>query len=95
MWKYPATLIPMIRQAAISAGNSEAVRVAPHTIKGSCGNIGAMQMRETASTLEAAAKTGDIGDASTGLARLKEEFHTFNQQVDSNTGGFNGPACLL
>ncbi len=49
-------------EQAITADDSEAVRVAAHTIKGSCGNIGAMQMRETASTLEAAAKAGDIGE---------------------------------
>lgn len=68
-------------EQAIIAGDSDAVRVAAHTIKGSCGNIGAMHMRETASTLEAAAKTGDIGDAPTGLTRLKEQLVEFYAAV--------------
>lgn len=69
-------------EQAIAAGDPEAVRVSAHTIKGACGNIGAMRMRETASTVEAAAKDGDISDASTGLAKLKQDYHEFNQQVD-------------
>ena len=67
---------------AVATGDCEAIRIQAHTLKGSCGNIGAMRMRETAAILEDAARTGDISDVATGLARLRAEFDEFNRQAD-------------
>ena len=67
---------------AVAAGDSEAIRVHAHTLKGSCGNIGAMRMRETATVLEEAAKAGDISDVATGLARLRHDYDEFNRLAD-------------
>jgi len=64
-------------ELAIAASDSDAVRVAAHTIKGSCGNIGAMQMRETAAALETIAKTGDYSGAPLALNRLKHQLEEF------------------
>jgi HPt (histidine-containing phosphotransfer) domain-containing protein len=68
-------------ELAIAAKDADAVRVAAHTVKGSCGNIGAMQMRETAATIEAAAKTGDISGAPEGLALLRRQLEEFTTAV--------------
>ncbi len=62
---------------AISAGDPDKVRTTSHAIKGASANIGAMQMRETAAAIEAAAKTGDISGAPTGFERLKQQLEAF------------------
>ncbi|MGE3551018.1 MAG: response regulator, partial [Geobacter sp.] len=69
-------------EQAIADHDSDAVRVQAHTIKGSCANIGALRMRETAAVLEDAARTGDISDAAAGLAKLRHQFDDFNHQAD-------------
>jgi len=68
-------------ELAIAASDAAGLRVAAHTVKGSCGNIGAMQMRETAAAIEAAAKTGDISGASEGLALLRRQLKEFTTAV--------------
>ena len=64
-------------ERAIDSGDKEAIRVASHAIKGSCGNIGAMQMRETALAMEAEARSGDTSGARAGLARLHLQLEQF------------------
>ena len=64
-------------EGAVTTGNVNDVRIHSHTIKGSCGNIGAMQMRETAAAIETAAKTGDINGAPAGLELLKRQLQEF------------------
>ncbi len=69
-------------ELAITARDVDGLRVAAHTVKGSCGNIGAMQMRETAVAIEAAAKTGDISGAPEGLALLRRQLEEFKAAVE-------------
>jgi len=64
-------------EEAIAEGNPDKVRTSSHAIKGSSANIGAMQMRETAATIEADAKTGDIAGAPAGLEILKRQLEEF------------------
>jgi HPt (histidine-containing phosphotransfer) domain-containing protein len=64
-------------EEAIAEGNPDKVRTSSHAIKGSSANIGAMQMRETAAAIEAAAKTGDITGAPAGLEKLKVQLEEF------------------
>jgi two-component system, sensor histidine kinase len=71
-------------EQAVAAGDLEAIRVNAHTIKGSSGNIGAMQMRETASIMEDGAKDGQISGASGLLNRLKSEYQEFAAVVEKN-----------
>lgn len=66
---------------AVDRGDSEAVRVESHTIKGAAATIGAAKMREIAAVLEAEAKRGNISDASTGYIVLKEAFEEFRVVV--------------
>jgi len=72
-------------QQAIADNDSDAVRVQAHTIKGSCANIGALRMHETAAVLETAAKAGDISDAAAGLAKLRRQYDDFIQLADIPT----------
>lgn len=55
------------------------VRISAHAIKGSAANIGAMQVREVAATIEADAKGGDISAAADLLLLLKERLKEFRQ----------------
>ncbi len=73
-------------EEAIGAGDHEKVRTSSHAIKGSSANIGAMQMRETAGGIEAAAKTGDISGASAELERLKVQLEEFRAAVGADGG---------
>jgi len=68
-------------EEAIAEGNPDKVRTSSHAIKGSSANIGAMQMRETAAGIEAAAKTGDITGAPAGLEKLKRQLEEFKAAV--------------
>jgi HPt (histidine-containing phosphotransfer) domain-containing protein len=78
-------------ELAIQTADAEAIRIAAHTIKGSCGNIGAMQMRETAEQLVAAARAGNTGDAPAGLARLKQQLVEFYDAVGVNAASAQHP----
>ena len=81
MFHHGITLSLDSLELAISTSDTEGLRVASHTIKGSCGNIGAMQMRETAVAIEASAKSGDISGAPEGLALLKRQLEEFKTTV--------------
>ncbi|CAH2030365.1 ATP-binding protein [Trichlorobacter ammonificans] len=64
-------------EVAVAAGDADGVRRHAHAIKGAAANIGALQLRETASRLEEAAKGGAIADAPQRLAVLKERLEAF------------------
>jgi HPt (histidine-containing phosphotransfer) domain-containing protein len=70
-------------EEAIAEGNPDKVRTSSHAIKGSSANIGAMQMRETAATIEADAKTGDITGAPAGLEILKRQLEEFKAATEN------------
>ena len=69
-------------EEAIAEGNPDKVRTSSHAIKGSSANIGAMQMRETAAAIEAAAKTGDISGAPAGFEILKQQQEQFKAATE-------------
>lgn len=50
-------------EEGIAAGDSEVVRRAAHSIKGSAGNIGANEVMRQASELDERARAGDLSDA--------------------------------
>ncbi|WP_277057182.1 ATP-binding protein [Trichlorobacter lovleyi] len=70
-------------EEAIAEGNPDKVRTTSHAIKGSSANIGAMQMRETAAAIEAAAKTGDVSGAPAGLEKLKVQLEEFKAATEN------------
>jgi HPt (histidine-containing phosphotransfer) domain-containing protein len=56
--------------AGIAAGDAEVVRKAAHGIKGSSGNIGAMEVMALASDLEQRARAGSLEGASASSAEI-------------------------
>jgi CheY-like chemotaxis protein/HPt (histidine-containing phosphotransfer) domain-containing protein len=64
-------------EAAIASGEPDKIRMAAHAIKGSSANIGAMQLRETAAEIEAAAKAGDISAAPERYEILRQQLEAF------------------
>lgn len=64
----------------IAAGDMEALSHIAHTLKGSAGNLSIVAVYEQSMVLEAAAKAGDIAQATDALQRLQAssaEFITY------------------
>ncbi|NTW99072.1 MAG: response regulator [Geobacteraceae bacterium] len=70
-------------EAALAAGDADGVRRHAHAIKGSAGNIAALQMHKTASLLEKSANEGDLTEAPQRLAMLQDEYRAFTEAVAS------------
>jgi HPt (histidine-containing phosphotransfer) domain-containing protein len=68
--------------AAVAAQDCPAIQHASHAIKGAAGNISAMRMHKLASSMEAAAKSGDLTRAAYHLDLLQNEFHNFQREAD-------------
>ena len=66
-------LIEEARQA-INAGNTEALRVAAHTLKSSSANLGALRVRDACRELELQARAQQLAGAAERLALLESEF---------------------
>ena len=61
-------------EQALAAGNTEKLTRAAHSIKGSSGNFGAMQLTTLARDLEEQGKAGDIAAVRVSLPALQAEF---------------------
>jgi HPt (histidine-containing phosphotransfer) domain-containing protein len=59
---------------AINAGDAPAVQMNAHSLRGSCGNLGAMAMAQICAELEAAAGQSNLDDIRDGLAVLEQMF---------------------
>ncbi len=59
---------------AIASGDHEQVRRAAHSFKGSASNLGALRLTQLCKTLELSAHEGDISDADSLFASIKEEY---------------------
>ncbi len=59
---------------AIQRGDAGEVERTAHTLKGSCGNMGARRMHELAADLQAIGASGDLSGAAERLDLLEEEF---------------------
>ncbi len=55
-------------EAALAAGDAEALVRPAHTLKSSSATLGAMELSATARTLEVAARAGDVSDSETQRA---------------------------
>jgi signal transduction histidine kinase/DNA-binding response OmpR family regulator len=58
-------------EAAVAAGDADALARAAHALKGGAGNVGAKAIQQHADALEAAAKEGMPADASQRVAKLR------------------------
>ncbi len=61
-------------RGASNAGDAATLERTAHALKGSCGNLGARKMAETAKLLEEAGRRGDLSAAPGLLDRLDVEF---------------------
>ena len=73
---YMASLLTAIEQ-----NDAEQMRILAHTIKGAAGNISAKRIRETAASMEALAREGDLGDAAVLFQQLKTDFISFQNEI--------------
>ncbi len=61
-------------EQGIANKNSELLTRAAHTIKGSCSNFGAANLREISHTMEMQGKASDFAAAATSLVTLRADF---------------------
>ena len=61
-------------QAAVEAGDAHAIERIAHTLKGSCGNMGAKRMEAICAELEELGRSGNLTPAPGLISRLEEEF---------------------
>ena len=64
---------------AIEDGDRETLRVAAHTLKSNCGNVGASRMQAVCALIEAAAQSGAETYVSHLVDALEENYHTARQ----------------
>jgi len=73
--------ITAIREA-IDRKQPDALRRAAHTLKGTCGNLGAVEAAATALELEKLAAAGDLSHAPESLQLLEEQIHRASKLLD-------------
>jgi two-component system, sensor histidine kinase and response regulator len=61
-------------EQALAEGDASAVAQVAHSLKGSCGNLGAKQMSELCAQLEATAHSGDLVQARKLFPHLQQEY---------------------
>lgn len=61
-------------EQACTAGDAQALRLAAHSFKGSCSNMGATLLAELCQQLESAARNERLEDAPALLASIEREF---------------------
>ena len=68
-------------QKALAGGNSEQVMRSAHTIKGAAGNLGLMDVSETAKSIEDCASKNQLDDLHTSVQILKTQFNAIEAFV--------------
>lgn len=77
--------IPVKLQAlsrGLEQNDMDSVSMAAHGLKGSCYYVGAGRLGELCAGVEAAADTGDLHHATTGVAALERQSQAFRKAVD-------------
>jgi two-component system sensor histidine kinase/response regulator len=74
---YPASLRRIER--ALKRRDSEALRLAAHSLKGGIATVGAPAGRQAAADLESAAKSSSFDDAAVAYARLRDQIARLEQ----------------
>ena len=69
-------------QRALAEGDSEALRRAAHSLKGSCSNIGASVLGSLCQSIEQAASQGELTGLECKLVELQSEFNQVKAQLD-------------
>jgi CheY-like chemotaxis protein len=75
-------------RGAVEAGDAHSVEQIAHTLKGSCGNMGAKRIEALCTELEEIGRSGDLRAAPARISRLEEEFRrvraVFEEEVSKN-----------
>ena len=66
---------------SLLAGESDQLRRAAHSLKGSCGNIGASQLQAHCAELEASAATGDLSLSTSLVAEAERQLKLVQSEV--------------
>lgn len=74
-------LIKALREA-IKAGDALTVETVAHTIKGSCGNMGATGMSTICAELEGVGRSGELEHAPVLVDRLEVEFERVRSALE-------------
>jgi len=75
-----------LNQAAVQ-GDTAAMRIHAHSIKGAAANIGAERVRAVSLFIETAAGDGKLDEALASMAQLKEEIELFFSETRAARGG--------
>lgn len=70
-------------RTAIQENHFRNLEVAAHTLKGSCGNLGAIPLSSICLELELKGRSGSIENASDVLVRLEKEYLRAKQRLES------------
>lgn len=69
-------------QKAFAAGDAAEVNRVAHSIKGSCGNLGAMRLQAAAQQIEQLAKTGEVARAAPLLPEIQAAYAATHRALD-------------
>lgn len=72
--------------AAVEGGDANGVRSEAHALKGSCANLGAIQMAQACAEIEARARDNDIREAPRLLSELNTEFDRARAALSTEVG---------
>ena len=70
---------------AFQTGEMEVLRRAAHSLKGSCGNIGAERLKDTCEVIESSAREGMLDGLEALIQRAEGELDAVNQALQSYT----------
>jgi len=70
-------------KTACEEKNAEGLKDTAHTLKGSCGNLGAEQMAAWCKELELIARQGTLSSAKRLVAQLQQEFIAVKKILDA------------
>jgi histidine phosphotransfer protein HptB len=68
-------------EEALAGGNSDQVMRSAHTIKGAAGNLGLMDVSDTAKTIEDSASKNQLGGIGSAVQILKTQFEAIEAFV--------------
>lgn len=75
-------LLPRLREAHGSRDLDTLVRIS-HTLKGTCGSVGAMRLTELCSRLNQMARAGKWDDAADQIGRVEEEYRLVRAALEA------------
>lgn len=76
-------------QSALEGAQLGVAAASAHTIKGSCGAVGAQRMAQACEQLETFVRAGDVAGAGRATARLASEYRLVKPALEADIGTTN------